>query len=365
MEPTDKLDNVEEQFWGLFGPWMKIPGSKFSRSLGRTIVEFPRDCIEVIRCRPFTQVLRPTKTHKLLTDSSFATKIVNRWFSKRTMLIGDAAHVFPPFGGQGIATGIRDAQGLGWRLAIMSRPGMSAEVRERILTGWSQERRHAWNAAMQATKLNGSIVNQRSLFSGLLYRICMRVFWWFPSIARYRTNAAFRDKLVYNHQTCPDGFFLGGRGGGQKIAQIWVRQAGQAPKLSDAAFIRNLSHLSLLVIVRDGQSIDPADVAQLIAAADLPEGLLTMEDVTFFRVSGKDRDVKPEIPVAKYAPCTSEELAGEGITAIKGYSPTAVEDRVDRSANLVLLRPDFFVHSVASDLEGMAENLQKVGEYFR
>jgi hypothetical protein len=300
------------------------------------------------------------------TVYSFATKIVNRWYSKRTMLIGDAAHVFPPFGGQGIATGIRDAQALGWRLAIMSRPGISAEVREKILTGWSQERRHAWNAAMLATKLNGSIVNQRSMVGGFFYRIWMKILWWFPSIEWYRTNKAFRDKLVYNHKTCPDGFFLGARGGGQKIAQIWVRgKPGQEPKLSDAAFIRNLSHLSLLVIVRNGKTVDPADIAQLIKEADLPEGLLTMADVTFFRVDGKRGDLESGVPVAEYSPCTVEELAKDGITPIRGYSPSAVQDRVGRSANLVLLRPDFFVHSVASDIKGMAENLQKVGEYFR
>ncbi|MBE3043023.1 FAD-dependent monooxygenase, partial [Candidatus Bathyarchaeota archaeon] len=46
------------------------------------------------------------------------------------MLIGDAAHVFPPFGGQGIATGIRDAQGLGWRLAMMSKLRLSPDVQQ-------------------------------------------------------------------------------------------------------------------------------------------------------------------------------------------------------------------------------------------
>jgi 2-polyprenyl-6-methoxyphenol hydroxylase-like FAD-dependent oxidoreductase len=46
---------------------------------------YPRDCIEVLRCREFT----------------FTQKVVNRWYAGKTVLIGDAAHTFSPFAGQG------------------------------------------------------------------------------------------------------------------------------------------------------------------------------------------------------------------------------------------------------------------------
>ena len=74
---------------------------------------FPRDCIEVLRCRPFT----------------FVQKVAGpTWHHNRTIIIGDAAHVFPPFGGQGIASGVKDAVGLSWRLAILTKLPLSGKT---------------------------------------------------------------------------------------------------------------------------------------------------------------------------------------------------------------------------------------------
>ena len=36
---------------------------------------------------------------------------------RRVLLAGDAAHVHPPVGGQGLNTGVQDAVNLGWKLA--------------------------------------------------------------------------------------------------------------------------------------------------------------------------------------------------------------------------------------------------------
>lgn len=283
------------------------------------------------------------------------------------MLIGDAAHVFPPFGGQGIATGIRDAQGLGWRLAIMSKLRVAPDVQQKILLGWSQERRHGWRASTKATKLNGSIVNDRSWLWGLLHRLFMRVLWWLPFVARYRTHCAFRDKLVFNQQTCPDGFFLERAGGGRKVAQVWVRRQEEAPSLSDAVFLRDLSRLSLLVLIRGPADVESAEVAESLEAAGLPEDLLTIEEVTFYGVtgSGQDLGINTKLGREVYFACTAEELTKEGITPIRGYSHTAIQNRLPGSVKYVLLRPDFFIHSVASDIDGLAKNLQAVRDYFR
>ncbi|GIJ26855.1 FAD-dependent oxidoreductase [Micromonospora qiuiae] len=55
-----------------------------------------------------------------------ATRLVERYRVDRVLLAGDAAHVHPPTGGQGLNLGIQDAFNLGWKLA--------AEV-----AGWAPE----------------------------------------------------------------------------------------------------------------------------------------------------------------------------------------------------------------------------------
>ena len=52
-----------------------------------------------------------------------AIRMVNRYRVGRVLLAGDAAHVHPPAGGQGLNTGVQDAYNLGWKLAHALRGG--------------------------------------------------------------------------------------------------------------------------------------------------------------------------------------------------------------------------------------------------
>jgi 2-polyprenyl-6-methoxyphenol hydroxylase-like FAD-dependent oxidoreductase len=52
-----------------------------------------------------------------------AVRMVNCYRVGRVLLAGDAAHVHPPAGGQGLNTGIQDAYNLGWKLACVVRGG--------------------------------------------------------------------------------------------------------------------------------------------------------------------------------------------------------------------------------------------------
>lgn len=76
---TESMD-AHALLWEHLSPMITYETDDLGRKFEGGPVMFPKDCIEILRCRPFT----------------FTHKIVNQWFDGRTILIGDAAHVFPP-----------------------------------------------------------------------------------------------------------------------------------------------------------------------------------------------------------------------------------------------------------------------------
>jgi 2-polyprenyl-6-methoxyphenol hydroxylase-like FAD-dependent oxidoreductase len=64
-----------------------------------------------------------------------AMRMIDRYRVGRVFLAGDAAHVHPPTGGQGLNTGVQDAYNLGWKLAYVLRGGPEA-----LLDTYQEER---------------------------------------------------------------------------------------------------------------------------------------------------------------------------------------------------------------------------------
>jgi 2-polyprenyl-6-methoxyphenol hydroxylase-like FAD-dependent oxidoreductase len=85
-----------------------------------------------------------TTASNLRWSSIFRVKhgIVNRYREGRVFVAGDAAHLHPPAGGQGMNTGIQDAWNLSWKLALAVR-GHAAPG---LLDSYDAERRPAGKA---------------------------------------------------------------------------------------------------------------------------------------------------------------------------------------------------------------------------
>ena len=87
-----------------------------------------------------------------------AVRMADRLRAGRVFLAGDAAHVHPPTGGQGLNTGIQDAYNLGWKLAHVLRGGP-----ESLLDTYEAERLPVAAAVLGLSK---QIYRTRSLKRG-------------------------------------------------------------------------------------------------------------------------------------------------------------------------------------------------------
>ena len=87
---------------------------------------------------PWTAGVPDEDLHVLRTASyTFRAQVADRWRHERIFLLGDAAHLTPPFIGQGLGAGLRDARNLSWKLARV----LTGRASEALLDTYQAERR--------------------------------------------------------------------------------------------------------------------------------------------------------------------------------------------------------------------------------
>ena len=103
--PTETRADLESEpmAWQLLEPWVK------------------RDQATIVR-------------HKVYT---FRSLLADKWRDGRLLIAGDAAHVMPPFMGQGMCAGLRDDWNLAWKLNLV----LDGKADDRLLDSYQPERR--------------------------------------------------------------------------------------------------------------------------------------------------------------------------------------------------------------------------------
>lgn len=76
------------------------------------------------------------------------TRLADRYRTGRVLLAGDAAHVHPPVGGQGLNLGVQDAFNLGWKLAA----SINGWAPDGLLDSYEAERRPVAAAVLDNTR---------------------------------------------------------------------------------------------------------------------------------------------------------------------------------------------------------------------
>ncbi|TQC42155.1 rifampin monooxygenase [Rhodococcus sp. WS4] len=96
---------------GLYRVVVPAEGVADDRSVPPTLEEFKQ------QLRVFAGTDFGVHSPRWLSRFGDATRLAERYRVGRVLLAGDAAHVHPPLGGQGLNLGVQDAFNLGWKLA--------------------------------------------------------------------------------------------------------------------------------------------------------------------------------------------------------------------------------------------------------
>jgi 3-(3-hydroxy-phenyl)propionate hydroxylase len=212
-------------------PHMVAPGGRerwefmLARHESRETFESDEKIAELIR--PWTGG-RPVEIERRAVYR-FHARAAKAFRRGRVFLAGDAAHITPPFVGQGLVAGLRDAANLAWKLAFVLR-GRAADT---ILDSYDQERRPHATAMIGFARFMGRLVMPTSAPRALFVHGLMRLIRLLPPLRRHFEDLGIKPKNRFAR-----GLFRRGRGrlaSGDLLPQGLVRDGNGRLSLSDDA----------------------------------------------------------------------------------------------------------------------------------
>lgn len=273
-------------------------------------------------------------------------------------------------GGQGIASGFRDASGLAWRLALMRRPEYNG-FHANLLDGWSAERKQQLDRSIADTVTNGDLCTTRSAVKIFLRDWTLWFLQQIPPCRRY-LELGPRTQGMVKYSWRNGMAFLPEFAGGRCLPQVCCRSlrrplnADEPPVelTDDIIFRRDKQTLFQLIILVDN-SRDAEKAFEDLKELDLAEtsGELVSEHEVSCIIHCPDlkaSDLSEGVAAFEkqvYRIATREEFAAseslcKGRPEPIGYDMNRM--RKDTGGKrFVIARPDRFVFATCDSIEDL------------
>jgi 3-(3-hydroxy-phenyl)propionate hydroxylase len=185
-------------------PAIRLPGPH--RTLRYEFMLFdheePEQVLDESRIREWMRARVPDDEHLRIVRKvvyTFHARMAERWKVGRVLLAGDAAHLTPPFAGQGMNSGLRDAFNLAWKLAAVT----AARLAPELLESYEIERKpHAWSLIVMALRI-GRFMQPKSKAGAMAMQAALRIAGWYPPARDYVLHLKFKPKPRFG-----GGFFV-------------------------------------------------------------------------------------------------------------------------------------------------------------
>ncbi|KAE8372286.1 hypothetical protein BDV26DRAFT_274427 [Aspergillus bertholletiae] len=312
-------------------PYVTHQGSRYGLAHD---VQFPDDCINIIRARPFT----------------FSARSCNVWAKDRVILCGDAAHVFPPFGGQGIASGFRDAVSLAWRLALLCRQQQpTPNLHKQVLRAWYQERKQQLEMSLATTLQNGKFVCEANLGKIFIRDWYLWLIQLFPTWRRDLQLGRRKEGLI--RYMYSDGMpFMPQFNGGLTLPQVFCKDMTGKVHFTDDVIFRceHKSIFRLFVYLCNDEELALTRTV-LERVEDLSRGEFAAEKVPHIIENITNSPVEDVRNLFRVA--SAEEFAQSALCRDRP-EPTYYEPHLIRTmvgAKYIIMRPDRVIFAACND----------------
>lgn len=194
------LDQDDDPFWqtrvycDAQRPVVEVPGPHQTRRFEFMLKDDETDD-QMLSDTSLGNLLRPFRGEKAYSlvrkvVYTFHARVASRWQDGRVFLAGDAAHLTPPYAGQGMNSGVRDAHNIAWKLVAVLRGQMAQSA---LLTYESERRDHAWALIKLALNL-GVVMAPASTLRAKLITSTFRVIGLIPPLRDYFLQMKFKPK---------------------------------------------------------------------------------------------------------------------------------------------------------------------------
>ncbi|WP_280880373.1 FAD-dependent monooxygenase [Streptomyces pseudovenezuelae] len=177
---VDTLDDPHDQAYGMRHRNPRHPAVVVPGGGGRCRYEFrlrPGECapgasppFTLVRelLRPYREISVP-QVERVVASTSHAL-LADRLREGRCFLLGNAAHMMPPFAGQGLSSGLQDAVNLCWKVAEV----LTGRAGDPLLDTYDTERRPSLQAVVERSVRLGDVAMTTSTARARLRDLCVR-----------------------------------------------------------------------------------------------------------------------------------------------------------------------------------------------
>jgi 3-(3-hydroxy-phenyl)propionate hydroxylase len=173
---------------------------------GETATDMERPEMIAALVEPYVDPARFDVTRAVVY--TFHHLIAKDWQAGRVFLLGDAAHQMPPFMGQGLCSGLRDAANLTWKLGLV----LAGHATPTLLRTYEAERRPHTEEMATVTVQVGRIFLARRRGVAWLRDTALRSIQLIPRVRRFFRHFEFKPLPVHKAGMTASGKATGAEG---------------------------------------------------------------------------------------------------------------------------------------------------------